>query len=110
MEENFTLNAGGNTMSTYITLISWTQKGIENVKDSPARLEQAKAAFKAMGAEIKQFYLVVGQYDIVVISEAPDDQTMAKAALSIGAVGSIRTETLRAFPEAEYREIISGLS
>ena len=54
-------------MSTYITLISWTQKGIENVKDSPARLDQAKAAFKAMGAEIKQFYLVVGQYDIVIV-------------------------------------------
>ena len=96
-------------MSTYITLISWTQKGIENVKESPARLDQAKAAFKAMGAELKQFYLVVGQYDIVVISEAPDDETMAKVALSIGAGGSIRTETLRAFTEEEYRTIMAAL-
>ena len=97
-------------MSTYITLISWTQKGIENVKESPARLDQAKAAFKAMGAEIKQFYLVVGQYDIVIVSEAPDDQTMAKAALTVGAGGSIRTQTLRAFTEEEYRKIVAALS
>ena len=74
------------------------------------RLDQAKAAFKAMGAEIKQFYLVVGQYDIVIVSEAPDDQTMAKAALTVGAGGSIRTQTLRAFTEEEYRKIVAALS
>jgi uncharacterized protein with GYD domain len=96
-------------MPTYISLIHWTQKGIENVKDSPKRLDQAKAAFKAMGAELKQFYLVTGQYDIVVISEAPDDETVSKVAIAIGSAGSIRTETLRAFTEEEYRNIIASL-
>ncbi len=96
-------------MPNYISLIRWTQKGVENIKRSPARLDQAKAAFKAQGAELKKFYLVVGQYDIVVISEAPDDETMAKVALTIGADGSIRTETLRAFTEEEYRKIIAAL-
>jgi uncharacterized protein with GYD domain len=96
-------------MSTYISLINLTQKGIENIKESPARLDQAKAAFKAMGAELKEFYLVTGQYDMVVISEAPDDETVSKVALAIGSGGSIRTETFRAFTEEEYQKIIAEL-
>jgi uncharacterized protein with GYD domain len=62
-----------------------------------------------MGAEIKQFFLVVGQYDMVALVEAPDDETMAKLALFLGSKGNVRTETLRAFTEDEYREIIAGL-
>ncbi len=96
-------------MATYITLIRWTQKGIENVKESPARLDAVKKAYKAMGAELKEFYLVMGQYDMVVVSEVPDDETVAKLALSMGSEGAIRTETLRAFTEDEYRKIIAAL-
>jgi uncharacterized protein with GYD domain len=96
-------------MATHISLIRWTEKGIQDVKQSPARLETAKKAFKAAGAELKQFYLVMGQYDMVVISEGPDDETAAKVALTIGAAGAIRTETLRAFNEDEYRKIVAAL-
>ena len=96
-------------MPTYITLAQFTQKGIENIKQSPARLDAAKKAFKAMGAELKEFYLVSGKYDLVVIAEAPDYETVGKLALSIGAQGSIRTETLCAFTEDEYRKIIDAL-
>lgn len=62
-----------------------------------------------MGTEIKAFYLVMGQYDAVVVSEAPDDETAAKLALAIGSLGNIRTETLRAFAEDEFRKIIAAL-
>lgn len=96
-------------MATYISLLSFTQQGVENIKESPARLDAAKQAFQAMGAELKGFYLVMGQYDAVVISEGPDDETAAKLALAIGSKGAIRTETLRAFTEDEYRKIISAL-
>jgi uncharacterized protein with GYD domain len=96
-------------MATYISLIHWTEKGIKDVKQSPARLETAKKAFKAAGAELKQFYLVMGQYDMVAIGEGPDDATMAKVALTIGRAGALRTETLRAFNEDEYRKIIAAL-
>ena len=71
-------------MSTYINLLRYTQKGIENIKEGPARLDAAKQAYKAMGCEIKSFYLVIGQYDVVVISEAPNDEAVAKLALEIG--------------------------
>jgi uncharacterized protein with GYD domain len=96
-------------MPTYISLLRFTQQGIEKIKESPARLDAAKKAFKSLGAELKEFYLVTGAYDIVIISEAPNDEVVAKLALSIGAQGSVRTETLRAFKEDEYRKIISAL-
>jgi len=96
-------------MATYITLLRFTEKGIANIKDGPARLDAAKQAFQAMGAELKAFYLVTGAYDAVVIGEVPDDETVAKLALMIGSQGNVRTETLRAFTEDEYRKIISEL-
>ena len=96
-------------MGTYISLIRWTEKGIQNVKESPARLDQAKKAFQAMGAELKESLLVMGKYDLIIVAEAPDDETVAKLVLSIGARGAIRTETLRAFTEDEYRKIIAAL-
>ena len=96
-------------MPTYISLLRYTQQGIKNIKDAPSRLDAAKDAFKKAGADIKAFYLVMGQYDAVVISEAPDDETAAKLALSIGSLGNVQTETLRAFTEVEYRKLVAGV-
>ena len=97
-------------MATYITLVRFTSKGIENIKESPDRLDAAKQGYRAMGAELKKFYLTMGQYDAVVIGDAPDDETAAKLAMAIGSLGAIRTETLRAFTEEEYRKIIADLA
>ena len=96
-------------MGTYITLVQFTQKGIESIKDSPRRLDMAKEAFQSFGAEIKSFYLVMGRYDIILVSEAPDDETIAKVSLAIGSRGAVKTETIRAFNESEYRNIIDAL-
>ena len=96
-------------MPTYITLVRWTQKGIENVRESPSRLDAAKKLAQAAGGELKQFYLVLGQYDIVLVSEFPDDETATRAGLTLGSAGNVRTETCRAFTEDEYRKIIAAL-
>lgn len=96
-------------MSTYITLLRYTQQGIENIKESPARLDAARKAYEGLGAKLKDFYLVCGRYDAVVISEAPDDAVVAKASLSLAKHGNVRTETFRAFSEGEYRKIIAEL-
>ena len=96
-------------MSTYMTLIRYTQQGIESIKDSPARLDTAKALYRSLGAEIKSFYLSMGKYDVIVISEAPDDQTATKLAMTIASAGALRTETFRIFTEDEYRNLISEL-
>ncbi len=97
-------------MATYISMLRFTERGIGNIKESPARLEAARKEFEKAGAKLKDFYLVTGQYDAVVISEAPDDTTIAKLTLGLGARGNVRTETLRAFTEVEYRKIISSLA
>jgi uncharacterized protein with GYD domain len=96
-------------MPTYVTLIKYTQQGVENMKESPNRLETAKELFKSMGGEIKAFYLAMGRYDAVVIAEGPDDETATKLVMTIASAGAIRTETFRVFTEGEYRKIISEL-
>ncbi len=96
-------------MATYISLLRFTQQGIENIKESPERLDAVKELCKSMGSELKEFYLVTGHYDAVVVTEGPDDETAVKLALKIGSVGAVRTETLRAFPEEEYRKIIAAI-
>ena len=97
-------------MPTYISLVRYTQQGMQNIKDAPARLDATKQAAQSLGIQIKGWYLTMGQYDLVTIVEAPDDETVAKIALTVGMRGNVRTETLRAFTEEETRRIIDGLS
>lgn len=96
-------------MPTYITLLHFTQKGVETIKEGPARLDRAKQAFKAAGADLKAFYLVTGRYDAVAVIDAPNDEVMARIALGAAALGNVRSETLRAFTEDEYRKIVASL-
>lgn len=96
-------------MPTYINLFTYTQRGIEHIKEAPQRVEQAKRAFAGMGAKLKEFYLVMGRFDVIIVSEAPDDETMTKIALTFSALGNVRSETLRAFTEEEYEKIISDI-
>ncbi|HEV2357627.1 MAG TPA: GYD domain-containing protein [bacterium] len=96
-------------MPTYITLLRYTQKGAQEIKGGPGRLEEAKKRAKQRGAEIKAFYLTMGQYDGVLITEAPNDEAMAAGALGAGAMGYIRTETLRAFTEEEFKKLVQAL-
>lgn len=96
-------------MATYINLLRFTQRGIENIKESPARVESARKTYERLGAKVKDFYCVMGQYDAVLVAEAPDDETIAKIQLALGSLGNVRSETLRAFTEKEYRKIVAGL-
>lgn len=97
-------------MPTYIILMEYTQEGIANIDESPARLDQAKELAESKNSRVKEFYLTFGQYDAVAIIEAPDDETAAQLVLTVTKGGSVSSETLKAFPEDEYREIIAGLS
>ena len=97
-------------MNTYIALVNWTQKGIQEFKDSPSRVDKAKEAIAAAGGEMKSFYLTMGRYDMIAVFEAPDDAAYAKVMLVLGSKGGVRTESLRAFPEDEYRKIIAAVT
>jgi uncharacterized protein with GYD domain len=96
-------------MPTYVTLIKFTQKGAEQIKGGPGRLEEAKKRAKARGGEFKAFYLTMGQYDAVLISESPSDEAQAAGVLGAASMGFIRTETMRAFTEAEWKKMVSEL-
>ena len=96
-------------MSTYISLVKWTDKGITNVKESVVRLDEARVTFEKNGAKLKDFYLAQGQYDMIVFSEAPDPETIAKVWLKASTAGAIRAETFLVFTEEEYRRIIASI-
>jgi len=96
-------------MPTYIALLNWTEKGIAAIKGSAERLDAGRQAFKKAGMEIKETYSTMGRYDLVCVIDAPDDETYAKAMLSLGAQGNVSTETLKAFSEDQFRKIVDSL-
>ena len=96
-------------MAKYISLVKYTAKGIENIKESPDRLDAFKQLCESMGAKVEGFYLTMGRYDLVVIVDAPTPEAVSKIILATGSGGAVRTETLPAFSEEEYRKIISEL-
>ena len=96
-------------MPTYILLMHYTDQGIRDVKESPQRVDTTREIARKVGAELKDVYLTMGNYDFVIPVEAPDDQAIAKLALSLGALGNVRTTTLKAFSEAEFRELVKDL-
>ena len=96
-------------MPTYLSLLNWTDQGIKNVKDSPKRLDAVKKSLKDIGGDVKAFYMLQGAYDLALILEAPNDEALAKLLLNIGAAGNVRTTTMKAYPEAEYRKIMAEL-
>ena len=96
-------------MPMYVTLIRYTEQGIKTFKNLPSRLEETRKAGEAVGAKLVAFYLTMGQYDAVVVSEAPDDETVATLALAAGGRGNVRTETLRAFTEDEAKKLAAAV-
>ncbi len=96
-------------MPTYITLLKWTQQGVAAVKDSPSRLDSGREAFKKMGVEIKDTYLMMGRYDLLCVIEGQDDDSVARALLTLGSQGNVQTETMRAWNEADYRRITQSI-
>lgn len=93
-------------MATYITLLNWTDQGIKEFKQSTARAGAAAEHAERLGAKLLNVYWTVGQYDVVGIVEAPDDETATAFALGIGSLGAVRSTTLRAFDRETMEKII----
>ncbi len=88
-------------MPTYIILANFTDQGIRNIKDSPKREDAFLKLCEKVGARVKDVYRTMGRYDVAAIVDAPDDVTMNAIVYSLGSLGNIRTETLRAFTRHE---------
>ena len=96
-------------MATYVLLVSFTDQGIRNVKDTTKRAEAFRELATKVGATVKDLYWTLGQYDVVTILEAPDAASVTALGLSVGALGNVRTQTLTAFSAAEMSEILSKM-
>lgn len=96
-------------MAHYIILADWTEQGIAKVKDSPKRLDAARKLAKKLGCKAGDFYMTIGKHDMLLHLEAPDDATVAKFVLTLAGGGNVRTTTMKAFPEGEYRKILGSL-
>ncbi len=96
-------------MPGYIQLIKVTQQGAANWKAAPEEMRKGTAAAEKMGARKVSFWVTMGEYDAVEIWDAPDDQTMAALALAMSKLGTITTQTMRAFSEEEFAQIVSRL-
>lgn len=96
-------------MPTYISLLSWTEQGIDDVKQSPQRLDAARRQLREKGGMVKEVFLLMGDYDMLFVSQAPDDETYATFLLTFCSKGGVRTKTMKAFPEDQFRKIIDAL-
>ena len=96
-------------MQTYLIQTQWTEQGIKMMKESPKRLDLGKKKLKDMGGELKAFYMTMGEYDSLAIVEAPNDETLAGYLLWLASRGNLRTHTVRAFTEEEYRTILGEM-
>jgi uncharacterized protein with GYD domain len=94
---------------TYIAMLNYTEKGIQSIKDLPKRVEKAREVMGRSGVKMTALYLTMGRYDAVSIFDAPDDAAVAKVLLGIAGFGNVRTETMRAFDEAEANAIVGAL-
>jgi uncharacterized protein with GYD domain len=97
-------------MATYLIQINWTDQGIRNIKESPKRLDAAKKMLKDLGGEAKAWYMTQGPSDGLLIVEVPTDEALASFLLKVGSAGNIRTSTVRAYTEVEYRKIVGSVS
>ena len=90
-------------------LASFTDQGIRKVKDSPKRADAFKNMAKKCGASVKEVFWTLGEYDIVAVVEAPDDISVTAPGLSSGALGNVRTQTLRAFTQEDMKSILGKM-
>jgi uncharacterized protein with GYD domain len=96
-------------MATFVVLAKWTEKSFAALKDAPGATEEIKKMVAAVGAEIKGWYLLMGQYDEMCILEAPDAETVAKILIPLSAKYGGKTETMQAFSEAEALALFAGM-
>jgi uncharacterized protein with GYD domain len=96
-------------MPTYVMLANWTEQGMRAINDSPKRIDAAKKTLEEMGGQFRSVYMTMGDYDLIMIYDAPDDAVAARFTLMLGKLGNVRTASMKAFPEEAYRQIVNSL-
>jgi uncharacterized protein with GYD domain len=97
------------TMPSYIILMKLTDQGAKAIKEAPGRIEAGIKAFEGMGGKLKDFYVLMGEYDYIAVGEAPSDEVVTTFCLALGSLGNVRTMTLKAFTKEEFAELVKKL-
>jgi uncharacterized protein with GYD domain len=93
-------------MAQYVMLLNWTEQGVRAAKDTVKRAASARQAFEKAGCRMREIYWTLGNYDLVITADAPSDEAITALGLQLGALGNVRTTTLRAFGESEMEQIL----
>ena len=96
-------------MPLYVTLMKLIEQGIKDIKNAPSRIEQAEKGLEAVGAKLLAFYMVMGEYDYVGITEGPSDEVAMTFLLSLGVAGHVRTTTMKAFTREQLAAMVKNL-
>jgi uncharacterized protein with GYD domain len=96
-------------MPNYVMLANWTEQGMRAIEDSPKRIDTARKALEDMGGRFLSVYMTMGQYDLVITYDAPDDAVAARLSLMLGKLGNVHTISMKAFPEEAYRQIVNTI-
>ena len=96
-------------MPIYVSLLNWTDQGIRKVKETTKRAEAFQTLAQKTKVKVREIHWTMGRYDVVVVMEAPDDYAISRLMLAAGALGNVKTETLRAYSAKEMGEILKGL-
>ena len=96
-------------MPTYIGLVKFTEQGMRNVKETTKRAKSFREMAEKAGVKVKEILWTMGRYDLVLVVDAPNDETMTRLALALGMLGNAKTETLKAFSAQEMDQVLKGL-
>jgi len=93
----------------YVSLLQFTDQGVRNVKDTRKRSEAATAEAEKMGVKIINTFWTMGAYDVVVLLDAPNDETVSAFSLKMGSLGNVKSQTMRAFRVEEMESILAKI-
>lgn len=96
-------------MAMYVSLLQFTDQGVRNVKDTSKRSEAATAEAEKMGVKIINIFWTMGAYDVVVLLDAPNDETVSAFSLKLGSLGNVKSQTMRAFRVEEMESILAKI-
>jgi uncharacterized protein with GYD domain len=96
-------------MPNYVMLANWTEQGMRAIDESPKRIDAARKTLEDMGGRFLSVFMTMGQYDLVITYDAPDDAVAARLSLMLGKLGNVRTVSMKAFPEEAYRQIVNTI-
>ena len=96
-------------MAKYVSLLQFTDQGIRNVRDSIKRAAAATAEAEKMGVKVTDAFWTMGAYDVVLLLDAPDDETISAFFLKVGSLGNVKSQTMRAFRREEMESILAKI-